>query len=156
MSFIKIQGIFCIIYILRCFKSDKYFIIRVKNILQVQHQKQKDFIIFSLSKKVLTRELIRIQNKKVIRKLSQFQFVIKTHTHIIKVYKIYKKKERKKICIIDLNNKGCNVYVFCVMNSRWEIDKSLCFGYFFQIKILYLIILYYSNFHSFFNVFALD
>ena len=96
MSFIKIQGIFCIIYILRCFKSDKYFIIRVKNILQVQHQKQKDFIIFSLSKKVLTRELIRIQNKKVIRKLSQFQFVIKTHTHIIKVYKIYKKKKKEK------------------------------------------------------------
>ena len=28
--------------------------------------------------------------------------------------------------------------------------------YFFQTKIFYIIILYYSNFHSFYNVFALD
>ena len=61
-------------YIVRCFKSDNYFIIEVKNILQLyninkKNKKKNRFFFIFFSKKTLSpllttlRELIRIQNK---------------------------------------------------------------------------------------------
>ena len=47
------------------------------------------------------------------KKSSQFQFFIKTHTHIILKYDI--QNEEKEKCIIDVNNKQTIVCIFYVM-----------------------------------------
>ena len=57
------------------------------------------------------------------------------------------------MCIIDINN-NCNVYVFCVMDARWDdfgvgkVLTNLCISGVF-LSNQNLIILYYSNFDSF-------
>ena len=65
--------------------------------------------------------------------------------------------------IIDVNNKGCNVYVFCAMDARWYdfvvgifLTNLGVSDVFLSNQTFYPIVLYYINFHSFYNVFAPD
>ena len=74
------------------------------------------------------------------------------------------KRKKEKVCIVDVNNKVCNVYVSCVMDARWEdlvvgiFLTNLCFSDIFLSNQKLSILLFYFTviFIHFYNVFGLD
>ena len=90
------------------------------------------------------------KQRRWLKKSSQFQFVTKKHTHIIKVYIFNTKERKKKVCICTCKQQLFMFMILCSMGwlCCWNIfDKSLYFRYIsfkskFSISLFYITVIF--------------